>query len=186
MNLTEIIGKRLKALRGQRSWSLDQAAHATGVSKPMLSQIERGESNPTVSTLWKIANGFGVSFSSFVEEDQPSIKKVITNEINPIADASGTFLVRPLFPVEPGKSFEIYSLELLPGCNYCSEAHPDGVEEYLLVEEGSFALTVHENTYTLSTGENLHFAANFTHCYQNHGDSPARLIMMIYYPYPRA
>lgn len=152
MNLTEIIGKRLKAMRGQRSWSLDQAAHATGVSKPMLSQIERGESNPTVSTLWKIANGFGVSFSSFVEEDQPSIKR-----------SSRTKSIRLPMPVAPFSSVlcsrlnreivEIYSLELLPGCNYCSEAHPDGVEEYLLVEEGSFALTVHENTYTLSTGK---------------------------------
>ncbi|MDN4524288.1 helix-turn-helix domain-containing protein [Fictibacillus fluitans] len=186
MNLTEIIGKRLKAMRSHRSWSLDQAAQATGVSKPMLSQIERGESNPTVSTLWKIANGFGVSFSSFVEEDQPSIKKVITSEVDPIADTSGTFLVRPLFPVKPGKSFEIYSLELLPGCDYASEAHPDGVEEYLLVEEGSFSLTVHEMTYSLSAGENLRFAANFAHCYQNLGDTPARLIMMIHYPYPRA
>ena len=61
------LAQRLKGLRAELGWSLDVAARETGVSKAMLGQIERGESSPTVATLWKIATGFRVSFSSFIE-----------------------------------------------------------------------------------------------------------------------
>ncbi|MDN4075688.1 helix-turn-helix domain-containing protein [Fictibacillus terranigra] len=182
MNLNEVIGRRLKAMRGQKNWSLDQAAKATGVSKPMLSQIERGESNPTVSTLWKIANGLGVSFSSFLEENQPAIKQVNTADVEPIENQDGTFLVSPLFPIEPKKSFEIYAVELLPGCHYTSEPHAPGVEEYLLLQEGSLSLTVHREDFQLSSGQNIRFAADYVHVYKNQGRGPAKLIMIIYYP----
>ncbi|KQN56615.1 helix-turn-helix domain-containing protein [Erwinia sp. Leaf53] len=59
----------LKRERSQRGWSLTQAADATGVSKAMLGQIERGESSPTIATLWKIATGFNLSFSAFISAE---------------------------------------------------------------------------------------------------------------------
>ena len=64
----ERIGKKLKSIRTVRALSLDDAAALTGVSKPMLGQIERGQSVPTVTTLWKIATGLKVPLSSFLEE----------------------------------------------------------------------------------------------------------------------
>ena len=67
LELTQHIAATLQLLRKQKSWSLDKAAQATGVSKAMLGQIERGESSPTVATLWKIATGFQTSFSTFLE-----------------------------------------------------------------------------------------------------------------------
>lgn len=54
------VGQRLRDLRGEREWSLDRTAGVCGVSKAMLGQIERGESSPTITTLWKIASGFRV------------------------------------------------------------------------------------------------------------------------------
>ena len=51
------IGKHLKNIRQNRELSLDEAAEMTGVSKPMLGQVERGQSSPTITTLWKIATG---------------------------------------------------------------------------------------------------------------------------------
>lgn len=181
MNLNEVIGGRLKSMRLERNWSLDQTSKATGVSKPMLSQIERGESNPTVSTLWKIANGLGVSFSSFLEEKQPEVKLVSTKEVEPIADVEGKFFVRPIFPIEPGKPFEMYSVELLPGCHYSSEPHAQGVEEYIVVDKGEISLTIHQDVYQLVTGDNIRFAANYQHVYANRHSDPARITMMIYY-----
>jgi len=61
-DLARHISVTLQLLRKQRGWSLDKTAAATGVSKAMLGQIERGESSPTVATLWKIATGFETSF----------------------------------------------------------------------------------------------------------------------------
>lgn len=59
------IGERLKEIRANRVLTLDDTAKITGVSKPMLGQIERGQSIPTITTLWKIATGLKVPLSSF-------------------------------------------------------------------------------------------------------------------------
>ena len=62
------IGEKLKSIRMTRTLSLDDAAALTGVSKPKLGQIERGQSVPTVTTLWKIATGLKTPLSTFLEE----------------------------------------------------------------------------------------------------------------------
>ena len=68
MNLK--IGEKLKSLRTTRTLSLDDVSVLTGVSKPMLGQIERGQSIPTVTILWKIATGLKTPLSAFLEEPQ--------------------------------------------------------------------------------------------------------------------
>ena len=65
-NLARFLSTTLKQLRQQRGWSLSRLAEATGDSKAMLGQIERNESSPTVATLWKIATGLNVPFSTFI------------------------------------------------------------------------------------------------------------------------
>ena len=69
-NQTQTISKNLAKLRLQNRLSLDKLSERSGVSKAMLSQIERGESNPTVNTLWKIATGLRVSFYDLLQEDR--------------------------------------------------------------------------------------------------------------------
>ena len=72
MDITQHLATTLKALRQARGWSLSKLAEETGVSKAMLGQIERNESSPTVSTLWKIATGLNVPFSAFITpESEP-------------------------------------------------------------------------------------------------------------------
>ena len=181
-SLTKQIGQKLKKLRHENKLSLDQLSAKCAVSKPMLAQIERGASNPTVNTLWKIANGLGVSFTTFIDEDQPIIKKVNRNEIEPLIEESGKMKVIPLFPMEPGKSFETFYIILDPGCDYQSNPHPDGVEEYLFVEEGSMSLDVDTHSYTICAGESLRFTANYPHYYRNQTNNPCKAMMIIHYP----
>ena len=68
MNLNEIIAVNLKRLRAERGFSLGKLSELSGVSKVMLSQIEKGESNPTINTLWKIAGGLQVSYTKLIDE----------------------------------------------------------------------------------------------------------------------
>src|SRR6478752_1123911 len=117
-DISKRIAKTLKSLRQERGWSLDKTALETGVSKAMLGQIEREESSPTISTLWKIASGFQTSFSSFIEDsiDQP------INPIHRIGHAETLhpedqkIRVLPLFPFDEKLRFELFVIELLPGC----------------------------------------------------------------------
>lgn len=181
-SLTKQIGEKLKKLRLENELSLDQLSSRCSVSKPMLAQIERGASNPTVNTLWKIANGLGVSFTAFIDDEQPVIKKVNRDEIEPLFEETGKMKVVPLFPMEPGKSFESFSITLDLDCNYHSNPHPEGVEEYLFVEEGEMQLVVNDISYTIKKGESLRFTANYPHSYLNHSQSLCKAMMIIHYP----
>jgi transcriptional regulator with XRE-family HTH domain len=69
MDITQHLAITLKILRQARGWSLSKLAEETGVSKAMLGQVERNESSPTVSTLWKIATGLNVPFSTFISPE---------------------------------------------------------------------------------------------------------------------
>ena len=62
------VGKNLRKIRNDLGLSLDETSKLTGVSKTMLGQIERGESSPTISTLWKISSGLKISFTSILDD----------------------------------------------------------------------------------------------------------------------
>ena len=84
------IGQRLKAGRQSRNMTLDDVAELTGVSKPMLGQIERGQSSPTVNTLWKIATGMKIPFSSFLQEQEAEYTVVDLQEHDMIMEENGS------------------------------------------------------------------------------------------------
>ncbi|MCM3759847.1 XRE family transcriptional regulator [Alkalihalobacillus oceani] len=181
--LSFLIGKRLKNMRQQRGWSLDTLAQHCQVSKPMLGQIERGESNPTVSTLWKIANGLNVSFTAFLEEQQPSVKIVRAAEVEPITEQDGRFNVYPIFPKEDRKPFELFTVRLEAGATYCAEAHRTGVEEYIVVQKGSLSLEVRAERHQLKAGDGIHFVADEEHYYRNESaEEDCLLTLVIFYP----
>lgn len=179
--LNKKIGTTLKAIRNKRKLSLDKVATITGVSKPMLAQIERGESNPTVGTLWKIAAGLSVPFSTFLEGIETEVRLVHREHIEPLKENDGLMSVVPLFPLSVGKPFEIYSLTIKPGCHYISDPHLKGVEEYNFIEEGEMTLQIQETSYHLTKGDGIRFTADVVHTYINHSDQDCRFLTMIYY-----
>lgn len=181
--INSIIGYNLKNIRKNKGFSLDKVTEMTGVSKAMLGQIERGESNPTVATLWKIATGLKVSFSSFLEENYngKELSLVSYTKINPIIEEEGNMIIYPLFFFDVNRGFEIFTIKLNPGCNHVSESHDDGVEEYIIVTEGIVDITVGEDTYKLEKGDAIRFHANKNHIYSNTSGQHACFENIIYY-----
>jgi len=176
------IAENLKAIRKLRGYSYDQLANVTGVSKGMLSQIEKGETSPTVNTLWKIANGLQVSFSSLVEEKAPSVSVVRLQEKVALTEGHDLYRVFPYFPYDSAKRFEIYYMELMPQCIHTSDGHYGNVEEYLLVCDGEATLTINGISYTLLKGDSMKFQANQLHTYANNTNEITRCYLLIYYP----
>lgn len=126
---TEIkVGVNLKRLRQEKGWSLDKTAKATGVSKAMLGQIERGESSPTVAKLWQIASGFEVSLSSFIAASSNSELTSLFRDANELRHEEYNigFFVSLLFPFEEALGFEIFELTLAPDYHHESEPHNAG------------------------------------------------------------
>lgn len=181
--INRIIGYNLKNIRKNKGFSLDKVTEITGVSKAMLGQIERGESNPTVATLWKIATGLKVSFSSFLEENHngKELSLVSYTKINPIIEEEGNMIIYPLFFFDVNRGLEIFTIKLNPGCNHVSESHDDGVEEYIIVTEGIVDITVGEDTYKLEKGDAIRFHANKNHIYRNTSGQHACFENIIYY-----
>lgn len=166
-NLNLIIGNRLKDIRNKRNLSLDEVAKLTGVSKAMLGQIERGKSNPTVSTLWKIATGLKISFSLFIDENQDDLKVIDQNDISPIIEDNNRMKLYPIFPFDANKGFEIFTIELEPDCNHISTPHNEGVEEYIIVTEGQVEININSKKFILQKGNSMRFMANLPHSYKN-------------------
>jgi len=180
-SLNLIIGNKLKDIRNKRNLSLDEVAKLTGVSKAMLGQIERGQSNPTVSTLWKIATGLKVPFSFFTDEDQDDLKVVYQKDINPIIEDNNRMKLYPIFPFDARNGLEIFTIELEPGCNHISTPHDDGVEEYIIVTEGEIEVSINEREFILQKGNSIRFMANKPHTYKNINQDKSTFQNIIFY-----
>lgn len=177
-----IIAKNLKAFRESKKLSLEKVAELTGVSKTMIGQIERGESSPTITTIWKIANGLKVSFTSLINSPQPDTKVVLKSEIQTLSEDNGKYRVYPYFPFEDDKRFEVYSVEIERGGFLSADSHREGTEEFITVFEGELTVRVNNNEYTVRNGDSIRFKADRPHAYHNSGETLTRLSMILYYP----
>lgn len=176
-----ILATNLKKIREEMKLSLDKVAELTGVSKTMLGQIERGESSPTITTVWKIANGLMISFTRLIQEPQPDTLVVKKEEIEPLTEDNGRYRLYPFFPYEDGRRFEMYAVELEKGAFMSSDAHGEGTQEFVTVYDGEVTIRVNEEEYTVRNGDSIRFRTDRTHVYHNSGDTMARLSMVIYY-----
>jgi transcriptional regulator with XRE-family HTH domain len=183
-HLTAKISSTLKELRNQRGWSLDVTSQKTGVSKAMLGQIERRESSPTIATLWRIASGFDVSFSSFVEDVEPYHPGFMHRkpELQQLHKHDDKIKVMPIFPFDENLGFEVFIIELLPGCTHLSPPHQKGVIEHVIPVLGSIEVLVQEHWHIVNQREGLRFLADLPHGYRNLSSNPAIFHDMIHYP----
>lgn len=174
----------LKKLRREKAWSLDRAAQATGVSKAMLGQIERGESSPTVATLWKIATGFSTSFSGLLAAPAERLDGAVIVRVGARCTTSDedTLRIRTLFAFEARFGFELFELTLPSGTEHLSEAHEDGVIEHVMVIGGDMELLLDGRWQSLTTGDAARFAADAPHGYRNSGKESAVFHNLIHYP----
>lgn len=180
-DLTSVIGRNLSRLRKQKGLSLDKLAESSGVSKAMLGQIERGESNPTVNTLWRIATGLHVSFSELLTEEKGSVELIRFGEIRPFTDSDG-MTVYPVFAFDQTKRFEILTVTLPAHCNHVSDPHDEGAEEYLIISAGTLDLVVGSDNFRLGPGDSIRYRADKPHIYRNSTEETVKFQNIIYYP----
>ena len=177
-----IIGDRLREVRTGLGMSLDDVSRATGVSKPMLGQIERGQSTPTITTLWKIATGLKTPLSAFLQEQKAEYTMVGNHEGEPITEDDGRMRAFTMFPFDPIRSMEYFFIEFDPGCQHDSDKHNDGVEEYVMVLTGQLQLVINGEEVVIPKNEAIRFRADVPHEYNNPFDEECTVYNMIFYP----
>lgn len=166
----EQLGKRIRELRNQQGLTLDELAERSGVSRAMLSKIERGENNPTLVVAVKVAVALGVTTAQLigVEERKEAIKVPKNRRISFVEAETG--LERQLFPAFEGRPLEFVRL-VIPEGESTGElsAHPIGYVKYIIMEKGTLRVVIGSQEYMLEEGELFFFAADMPHRFDNAG-----------------
>ncbi|WP_461613468.1 helix-turn-helix domain-containing protein [Clostridium sp. Marseille-QA1073] len=180
--LNLIIAKNLKRLREEKVLSLNNLSKMTDVSKSMLGQIERCEVNPTVSTIWKIANGLKISCTELMSISEADFEIVDKSQVQPLIEDKGKIRIFPVFPFDNTTRFETYSIEIDNRGHLASEAHQQGTQEFITVFSGELTISINGEDFIITKGNSIRFKADRAHVYKNTADTICSLSMVIYYP----
>ncbi len=177
------VGVALAALREQQALSLDELSRRAGVSKSMLSQIERAQANPTVAVVWRLANALGVPLTELLEAAPrpapPRISTVAAHDTPTLRGRDPGCELRILGPLALAGRFEWYELTLQPGAALVSDAHEPGTHEHVSVLTGRLELQAGEARALLAEGETARYAADGPHALRNPGSAPARAMLVV-------
>jgi rhodanese-related sulfurtransferase/transcriptional regulator with XRE-family HTH domain len=166
--LDAVVGKNLRALRDERSLSLDALARLTGLSRTVLGQIELGKSAPSVGVVWKIARAFDVHFSALLATSERSEISVLRGAAaKRLVSPDGRFSSRALFPLGNNPDAEFYELYLGPHSREDAQPHQPGTQENLVVAAGRLELYVDGKRFELGKGDAIVFQADVPHSYAN-------------------
>jgi transcriptional regulator with XRE-family HTH domain len=179
------VGATLQTLRQGQGLSLDELSRRAGVSKSMLSQIERNQANPTVAVVWRLANALRVDLSELLGGERPSapaIEVVPAHATPGMSSPDGLCKLRILGPIDLAGQFEWYELTVQPGGALESAAHEPGSREHLSVLSGALEVSAGQVTQKLKTGETARYAVDGPHAIRNHGKQPASALLVVLHP----
>lgn len=183
LELKRRVGENLARLRKRRALSLERLAALSGVSRAMLSQVEAGESTPTIALLWKIARGLDVRFADLLGDESTGDVQILTaRESKILSSANGAFTSRALFPFDTRRRAEFYELRLRAGHAEHAEAHAEGTFENIIVHAGRLKLTIADApAIELRAGDAVYFRADAPHIYENPGARETLMYLVMTY-----
>lgn len=177
--LIQFVGTKLRELRKDQKLSLEELAVKTGVSKLTLGNIERGDTNPTLGMMWKIANGLSIPLMSLLKpKNNVNIVRVGQGP-QLLGDQQG-WIIEPLFN-DTREKLEIYRAFLQPHCKYEPEPHHPETLEIATVMAGEVQLTIGGSSYTLNKYDSIQFIGSEKHTYTNLGDEQVVLHLVLNY-----
>ena len=181
--VTAAVARNLRALRARSGWSLDTLAARSGVSKGMLIAIEQARSNPSIATLCRISDAFGVALVRLVEmAEQPAVRVVAPEQTIPLWQSETGSSAVLLVGSDPPQHLELWDWRISPGDGYSGEAHPAGTREIVWVLAGELTLHVSGDQVTVTTGGAAVFLGDRPHRYANLGPDELRFAMAVSQP----
>ena len=167
--LTENVAVNLKRIRQSKGMSLDQVSEQTGVSKSMLSQIEKGTANPSLGVLGKITSGLRIEFQELIATPLVDSYLVTPENLVPTKELEGQYTVWTCFPYEDTRLVEIYRIDIEPGGTYVSGGHGEKTREYLVVTDGVMTVECNGKEHEIHLKQAFRFETDQTHIYRNRG-----------------
>ncbi len=178
------LGVRLRQLRAERGWSLEAMSGASGVSRSMLSEIEREQANPTLAVTLRIAQAFGMSLGDLI--DSPGASSSITvirkNDRAFHYRSDGNCRIRTLSPLHLEKDVEFYEVALGKEGTLRSAAHFAGTREFITVVKGQLTVESAGEQDHLHPGDSATYRADVPHALTNPGRTETLVFLVVIYP----
>jgi XRE family transcriptional regulator, regulator of sulfur utilization len=176
------IGERIKALRRSMHLSLRELSERSGVSAPMLSQVERGDTSPTLTVAGRIAAGLELTLSQLLRLDEGRHVVVVPRGSGRTRERGG-HRTEELTPALPGQRADVSRHTLAPGGSTGGPSDPPmheaGARETALVLEGRLTLVVDDEDHILSAGDAVTFDADLPHHFENRDASPCEFVAVV-------
>jgi transcriptional regulator with XRE-family HTH domain len=177
------LAARLRGLRAERGLTLDGLAERTGVSRSMISLIERGESSPTAVLLNRLAAGLGVTLASLFAEKESADASPLARRADQRTwcDPESGYVRRNLSPPGFPSPIELVEVTLPPGARvaYDPAPRPLGISQQIWLIEGEIELAVGYDTYRLATGDCLAMRIDQPTVFRNPAEQPARYVLAL-------
>jgi len=175
------VGEQIQRLRNERRMTLDDLSRAAGVSKSMLSEIERDKANPTIAVAWRLTNALGVKLDSLFAAPKPpdAIAVAGPHDIPTLLGHDAGYQLRVWGPIDLAGHFEWYELTLKPGGALVSNAHEPGTREHLTVLQGTLDIDAAGMTQRVKTADTARYVADQPHAIRNAGKGEARALLVV-------
>jgi transcriptional regulator with XRE-family HTH domain len=181
IDLDRRLGARIKGLRQSRGLTLDQLAACSGVSRAMISRVERGESSPTAALLDRLCAGLGIMLSALFR-DEAQAGPLAKRADQPVwTDPDSGYVRRSVSPAGTGSRLEIVEVEMPAGARVLLDAPRGGfrLDQQLWLLEGELSLNVGGREHRLAAGDCLAMLLDGPIAFHNPGDVPARYAVVL-------
>lgn len=173
------LSTRLKDARRAKGLSLEAVARLSGVSRSMVSQIERGESSPTISTLWNLTRALQMDFAGLLEDQGGAARiEVLRAGAVPQIDMGQGCRILILSPPEEAGRHEVYDIQFDADGKLVSQPHQRGAAEQLTVLSGQVRVRSGEAVELIAEGDSARYAADIPHAIEAEG-GPARVFLIV-------
>jgi transcriptional regulator with XRE-family HTH domain len=181
--VTAAVAEHVRALRRARGWSLDELSGRSGVSKGMVVQIEAARTNPSVGTLCRIADAFGVTVGRLLEPGVERTVRITTAAGAPVLWQGGYGgFGRLLGSVTDPACVELWEWRLAPGDRYPASDPPAGTRQLLHALSGTVIVTAHGDEYEVHAGQTMELSTDRAHAYRNDGPALTRYLVALVLP----
>ncbi len=176
------LGMNLRRVRKQMGLTLDEVSKRTGVSKSMLSDIERMKKSPTVALIDRIVAGLDIPRSSiFSETSAEQEDQVTVADSDPLIINRSGYRQKVYFNDDKYKRFTVQRWEIYPHVERNNLKIGDNYWEYCLILKGQLTMRINGREYILNEDESIWFSANLEHTYINRTDETVELLMITHY-----
>ncbi|MGF7162738.1 transcriptional regulator with XRE-family HTH domain [Rhodoligotrophos appendicifer] len=175
------LGKTIQRLRKAYNMSLGELSEQSGVAKSIISQIERNETNPTISTVWRLSKALDITLDEVLKTDSPQnfLQHQTRAGVPTLTSEDGLCTLHIIGALDLVEMFQVYDFHAKPGGTLESEPHQQGCVEHLSVLKGTLSVTIEGETRDIKMGETLRYRGDRSHKIANTGLEDAQATMVV-------